>query len=39
MMTAISNVCLPGEINKKDREKLLDVIESEQADFFVFLFK
>ena len=39
MITAITNVCLPGELNRKDREKLVEVIETDSSEFFVFLFK
>lgn len=31
MINAVSNVCLPGEINRKDREKLIEVIENEPS--------
>jgi hypothetical protein len=28
MTNAISNACLPGELNRKEREKLLEVLEN-----------
>ena len=40
MMNAITYTCLPGQLNKKEREKLLDVLENEtSSEFFIFLFK
>ena len=39
MITAITYVCLPGDLNRKDRERLIEVIENEPSEFFVFLFK
>lgn len=27
MITALSNACLPGELNRKEREKLTEIIE------------
>jgi hypothetical protein len=31
MIGSLTNVCLPGELNRKEREKLIEVIENEQA--------
>ena len=39
MINAINNVCLPGELNRGDREKLVKVLELDTSEFFVLLFK
>ncbi len=39
MMNAITNVCLPGDINKREREKLIDILEQDASEYFIFLFK
>lgn len=39
MINAVTNVCLPGEINRKEREKLVDTLNSDPSEFFIFLFK
>lgn len=39
MINAITKVCLPDEINRKEREKLIDIINGDPGEFFVFLFK
>lgn len=39
MINAITYVIFPGELNRKERERLIDIIESSQLEFFVFLFK
>jgi hypothetical protein len=39
MINAITYVVFPGELNRKERERLTDIIEGSQHEFFVFLFK
>lgn len=39
MVNAITYVCFPRELNRKDRERLIDVLDSSEHEFFVFLFK
>ena len=39
MVNAITHVIFPGELNRKERERWVDVLESSEQEFFVFLFK
>lgn len=39
MINAITHVIFPGELNRKERERLIDIIEASQYEFFIFLFK
>lgn len=39
MVNAITYVVFPGELNRKERERLTEIIEGSQHEFFVFLFK
>lgn len=39
MINAITYVCFPGELNRKERERLVEVLETSEHEFFIFLFK
>lgn len=39
MINAITHVIFPGELNRKERERLIDIIDASQHEFFIFLFK
>lgn len=39
MINAITYVCFPGELNRKERERLIQTLETSEYEFFVFLFK
>lgn len=39
LVNAITYVCFPGELNRKERERLIEVLEESEHEFFVFLFK
>ena len=39
MVNAITYTCLPGELNRREREKLIDVLDEFENEFFIFLFK
>lgn len=39
MINAITYTCLPGELNRREREKFIDILDDYESEFFIFLFK